>query len=290
MNTIKLKADLESFFNEDLGAADLTSEAIFAPGEQGSGTYTAKAPGIICGLPVVASGFELFDPQVEVHPHVNEGDRVEAGDDIITVHGSIRSLLSAERVLLNLLQRMSGIATMTDKAAQIVKGTRTRVTDTRKTTPGLRMFEKYAVTVGGGFNHRFGLYDAVMIKDNHIAYSGSIAKAVQKVRAKLGHTVKIEVETTCPEEVREAVQAKPDIIMFDNLTPEQILHLIPEVPEWIVTEASGGIDLSNLASYAGCGVDYISLGCLTHSVRALDISFNLVSALKGAEPQKGVIQ
>lgn len=275
-----MRQALESFFNEDIGDSDLTSETIFAAEESTSGTYTAKAPGIVCGLPVVTAGYKWFDPAVTVHPHVHEGDRVGAGERIMTVSGPVRSLLGAERVLLNLLQRMSGIATMTGKAAEIVKGQHARVCDTRKTTPGLRMFEKYAVTIGGGFNHRFGLYDAVMIKDNHIAYAGSIGKAVQKVRARVGHTVKIEVETTTIDEVREAVQAKADIIMFDNCTPEEIRKLIPEVPDGIVTEASGGIDLTNLESYADCGVDYISLGCLTHSVRALDISFNLKTAVK----------
>lgn len=275
MNTIKLRRALESFFNEDIGDKDLTSEAIFTAEAQASGGYTAKAPGIICGLPVIAAGYKVFDPDITVHLNVNEGDWVEVGDEMITVSGPVQSLLGAERVLLNLLQHMSGIATMTRKAVEILKGTKIRVCDTRKTTPGLRMFEKYAVMIGGGYNHRFGLYDAVMIKDNHIAYAGSISQAVQKAQARLGHTVKIEVETTSAEEARQAVQAKADIIMFDNCTPDEIHLMITDVPDEIVTEASGGIDLSNLAAYADCGVDYISLGCLTHSVKALDISFNL---------------
>ncbi|RYM06635.1 carboxylating nicotinate-nucleotide diphosphorylase [Sporolactobacillus sp. THM7-7] len=283
MNPIKLRQTLESFFNEDIGGADLTSETIFSPEDKASGSYIVKAPGIICGLPIVAAGYRLIDPAIEVLFHVNEGDHVDTGDEIMSVTGPVRSLLGAERVLLNLLQHMSGIATMTRRAVEILNGSQTRVCDTRKTTPGLRMLEKYAVTVGGGYNHRFGLYDAVMLKDNHIAYAGSIGRAVQKVRTNLGHAVKIEVETTSLEEVKEAVRVKADIIMFDNRSPEDIRRMINEVPEEIVTEASGGIDLSNLAAYARCGVDYISLGCLTHSVRALDISFNLK---KIPQPQK----
>lgn len=275
MNNIKLRKALESFFNEDIGDIDVTSETIFEPEDRTSGIYTAKASGIVAGLSVVSEGYRLFDPDISVRPLVGEGEWVEAGEDILAAEGPVRSLLSAERVLLNLLQRMSGIATMTSQAVEALKGTKTRVCDTRKTTPGLRMFEKYAVTVGGGFNHRRGLYDTVMIKDNHIAYAGSIGEAVKKVRSKIGHTVKVEVETTSLHEVREAVQAKADIIMFDNCSPDEICRLVQEVPEDIVTEASGGIDLPRLAAYGKTGVDYISLGCLTHSVQALDISFNL---------------
>lgn len=173
---------------------------------------------------------------------------------------------------MNLVQRMSAIATQAHKATMILAGTKTRACDTRKTTPGLRMLEKYAVRSGGAFNHRYGLYDAVMIKDNHISFAGSITKAVQTVKAKLGHTTKVEVETESADQVQEAVEAGADIIMFDNRSPEEIKQLIKLVPEHIITEASGGINLSNLALYRETGVDYISLGSLTHSVRALDIS------------------
>jgi nicotinate-nucleotide pyrophosphorylase (carboxylating) len=182
------------------------------------------------------------------------------------------ALLKGERVVLNLVQRMSAIATQANKAAQILAGTKTKPCDTRKTTPGLRMLEKYAVRSGGAFNHRFGLYDAVMIKDNHISFAGSITKAVETVKGKLGHTVKIEVETESREQVLEAVQAGADIIMFDNRTPDEIKQLVKLVPSHIITEASGGINLTNLETYRECGVDFISLGSLTHSVRALDIS------------------
>lgn len=276
MNKIKLRQALEAFYNEDIGHQDLTSDAIFAPEDMAVGTFTAKASGIICGLPVLTEGYKLFDPQIALQFHVSEGASIQSGEDLLTVRGPVRALLSAERVLLNLLQHMSGIATMTRTAVDIVGGTGTRICDTRKTTPGLRLFEKYAVRVGGGFNHRFGLYDAVMIKDNHIVRAGSISRAVQKVRNVLGHTVKIEVETTSLETVKEAVRAaKADIIMFDNCSPSEIRTYIQEVPDGIVTEISGGINLDLLKNYSGCGADYISLGCLTHSIKALDISFNV---------------
>ncbi|MTT30673.1 carboxylating nicotinate-nucleotide diphosphorylase [Terrilactibacillus sp. BCM23-1] len=275
MNTIKLNMLLQDFFNEDFGDGDLTSESIFLPNDHTSGTYTVKSSGIISGLHVVQQGYRLINPEIVITMHVNEGDFVDAGTDIITVQGPVRDLLTAERVLLNLLQRMSGIATMTHRAVQKLQGSKTRICDTRKTTPGLRMLEKYAVTCGGGFNHRTGLYDTVMLKDNHIAYSGSITQAVEKVRAKLGHTVKIEVETTCLDEVQEAAKANADIIMFDNCTPDEIRKFIQYVPSHIITEASGGIDLSTLEEYGKTGVDYISLGFLTHSYKAMDISFNI---------------
>lgn len=275
MNKIKLRQALEAFYNEDIGHQDLTSETIFASEDMAVGTFTTKAAGTICGLPVLIEGYRLLDPEITLQFHVSEGDHVQAGVDLLTVSGPVRTLLSAERVLLNLLQHMSGIATMTAAAADVMKGSGTRICDTRKTTPGLRLFEKYAVKIGGGYNHRFGLYDAVMIKDNHIVHAGSISRAVQKVRAELGHTVKIEVETTSLETVRAAVQAKADIIMFDNCSPNEIRTYVQEVPDTIVTEVSGGIDLTTLKDYAGCGADYLSLGCLTHSVKALDISFNL---------------
>ncbi|QAA21668.1 carboxylating nicotinate-nucleotide diphosphorylase [Sporolactobacillus terrae] len=275
MNKIKLRQALEAFYNEDIGHQDLTSETIFASEDMAVGTFTAKAAGIVCGFPVLIEGYRLLDPEITLHFHVSEGAHVQVGVDLLTVSGPVRTLLSAERVLLNLLQHMSGIATMTAAAAHLMKGSGTRICDTRKTTPGLRLFEKYAVKIGGGYNHRFGLYDAVMIKDNHIVHAGSIGSAVQKVRAELGHTVKIEVETTSLETVRAAVQAKADIIMFDNCSPSEICTFVQEVPDNIVTEVSGGIDLTTLKDYAGCGADYLSLGCLTHSVKALDISFNL---------------
>jgi nicotinate-nucleotide pyrophosphorylase (carboxylating) len=257
---------------EDIGECDVTSDTIFDQGEQGTLTFIAKEGGVFSGGDVIKTGFALLDEQIEVFLFVQDGEVFEEGQQLAKMTGDMASLLKGERVVLNLVQRMSGIATQAHKAAMILAGTKTRACDTRKTTPGLRMLEKYAVRSGGAFNHRYGLYDAVMIKDNHISFAGSITKAVQTVKSKLGHTTKVEVETESPQQVLEAVEAGADIIMFDNRSPEEIKQLIKLVPAHIITEASGGIHLDNLASYRETGVDYISLGSLTHSVRALDIS------------------
>lgn len=272
LNKLKLRLQLEQFFLEDIGDRDVTSETIFGDSEMGEIKFIAKANGIFCGEEVIRTGFSLLDERAEVKLNVKDGERIEIGQIFATVKGKVSSLLQGERVVLNLIQRMSGIATQTDEAVRILNSNHTKITDTRKTTPGLRMLEKYAVQCGGGVNHRFGLYDTVMIKDNHISFAGSITKAVEKSRSQLGHTVKIEVEAETKEQVQEAVAAKADIIMFDNAKPEQIKEWIGLVPEGIKTEASGGINFDNLASYSDTGVDVISLGFLTHTVKALDIS------------------
>ncbi|MFJ8255926.1 carboxylating nicotinate-nucleotide diphosphorylase [Peribacillus asahii] len=272
MNLLKLKQLLEQFFIEDIGERDVTSDTLFPVESQGTLTFLAKEAGIFSGGDVIKTGFTMLDSTIETELFVRDGESFEVGQKLAQMTGSMAALLKGERVVLNLVQRMSAIATEANKAVQILAGTKTKPCDTRKTTPGLRMLEKYAVRSGGAFNHRYGLYDAVMIKDNHISFAGSITKAVEIVKAKLGHTVKIEVETESKEQVLEAVQAAADIIMFDNRTPEEIKQFVQLVPSHIVTEVSGGITLENLALYRDCGVDMISLGCLTHSVRALDIS------------------
>lgn len=280
MNPIKLKMLLQQLFVEDLGEGDITSESIFALDNMGSGHFLVKNDGIIAGLQIIKVGYSLFDPSIEVTYHAKDGDEVKAGDVIATVNGIMLYLLSGERVILNLLQRMSGIATTTRSAVKTLDSDHTRICDTRKTTPGLRMLEKYAVRCGGGFNHRLGLYDGVMLKDNHIAFMGSIKEAVRQTREQIGHMVKIEVETESKDEVIEAVEAGVDIILFDNSTPEQIIEYLDLVPKSIITEASGGINLDNIVRYRNLGVDYISLGMLTHSVSALDISFNILGGKK----------
>lgn len=272
MNKVKLRLMLEQFFLEDIGERDVSSELIFGTEQKGEIVFIAKENGIFCGEEVIRTGFAILDSEAAVDVKVHDGDQIEKGQALAMVKGNVSSLLSGERVVLNLVQRMSGIATQTRKAVETLNNPETKIVDTRKTTPGLRMLEKYAVTVGGGYNHRFGLYDAVMIKDNHISFAGSITKAVEKARSQLGHMVKIEVEVETEDQVREAVAAKADVIMFDNRTPEEIKAWIGLVPDGIVTEASGGINLSNLASYSDTGVDVISLGFLTHTVKALDIS------------------
>jgi len=275
MNALKVRKALERFILEDIGEKDVTSQLIFPDNLRAKGTFLAKETGVFVGTAVIEQGFRLLDDSIQITLHKKDGDFVEKGEILASVEGPIASLLTAERVILNIIQRMSGIATMTRKAVLALESDHTRICDTRKTMPGLRMFDKYAVVCGGGYNHRFGLYDGVMIKDNHIAFAGSITKAVTSVKEKLGHMVKVEVETETEEQVREAIAAGADIIMFDNRTPEEVREFSKIVPSTIVTEASGGITIENLSNYGGTGVDYISLGLLTHSVKALDISFNI---------------
>jgi nicotinate-nucleotide pyrophosphorylase (carboxylating) len=281
MNLIKLRLLLEQFFIEDIGERDVTSELIFGNESMGTLVFIAKDEGVFCGKQIIDLGFRLMDENSQVTMKVKDGEKVGKGQELALITGKVSALLKAERVVLNLVQRMSGIATKTNEAVKTLDSTKTRICDTRKTTPGLRMLEKYAVRCGGGFNHRYGLYDAVMIKDNHISFAGSISKAVEAVRSNLGHMVKVEVEIETKEQLLEAIEAKADCIMFDNRTPEQIEEWIGYVPEGIATEASGGITLDTLHSYRNCGVDYISLGFLTHSVKSLDISAKVMAETKG---------
>ncbi|RBW71612.1 carboxylating nicotinate-nucleotide diphosphorylase [Bacillus taeanensis] len=280
MNKLKLQEMLQQFFREDIGDGDLTSSIIFSEKDIASGVFIAKEDGVISGMAVIQTGYHLLENNVSVKNFVSDGELVKKGDVIAEVTGPVHILLTGERVILNLLQRMSGIATLTNQTVQLLNDPHTRVCDTRKTTPGLRMLEKYAVTSGGGYNHRYGLYDGVMIKDNHIAHMGSITKAVTVVKSKLGHMVKIEVETETEAQVREAVEMGVDVIMFDNRSPEEVKQFVEIVPSHITTEASGGITLENIGQYQGTGVDYISLGMLTHSARSLDISLNLKGGSK----------
>jgi len=272
MNSIKLQDMLKQFFNEDIGDGDLSSELIFSPKEQGSFTFYAKEDGIFCGAIIIETGFHILDPSLHVNVLKHDGEHITKGDELAIIEGSLQKLLTGERVVLNLVQRMSAIATVAAKAVEQTIGTNTKIVDTRKTIPGLRMLDKYAVRTGGAFNHRSGLYDCIMLKDNHISFAGSITQAVEIARNSIGHTTKIEVEVETKEQLQEAVAAGADIIMFDNRTPEEIHEWLPLVPPHIVTEASGGILIDNLRAYAESGVQYISLGALTHSVKAFDIS------------------
>jgi nicotinate-nucleotide pyrophosphorylase (carboxylating) len=272
MNTLKLRSQLENFFIEDIGEQDITTDLIFADDTDGEIVFLAKDEGVFCGEEIIKTGFQLLNNEISTRVFVKDGQSIKYGDQLARVSGKIADLLKGERVILNLVQRMSGIATLTHKTVSTLDSGHTKVCDTRKTTPGLRMLEKYAVRCGGGFNHRFGLYDGVMIKDNHISFAGSILKAVEAIRKNAGHMVKIEVETETKDQVIEAVNAGADVIMFDNRTPDEIKELIKLVPSNIITEASGGIQLANIADYRETAVDYISLGYLTHSYKALDIS------------------
>jgi len=274
MNQLKAKKALEAFLIEDIGERDL-STSIFTSSCNGKGRFIAKSEGVFSGAFIISEIYHLLGGHVNITVEKKDGDSVKKGEVIARVEGDITALLSGERVILNLIQRMSGIATMTRQAVECLAGTHIKVCDTRKTMPGLRLFDKYAVTCGGGYNHRFGLYDAVMLKDNHIAYAGSIENAVQMIKEKIGHTVKIEIEVESKTQVEAAVKAGVDIIMLDNCQIADINDFLTLIPRTIITEASGGINLSNLSQYRYCNLDYISLGCLTHSTSALDISFKI---------------
>ncbi|RUL56389.1 MULTISPECIES: carboxylating nicotinate-nucleotide diphosphorylase [Lysinibacillus] len=272
MNKIKLQTMLQQFFNEDIGDGDLSSELLFSPTEQGLFTFYAKEDGVFCGVEIIETGFSIIDSTLKTTIFKQDGEKLAKGEKIATIEGNLRSLLTGERVVLNLVQRMSGIATNASQAVALTVGTKAKICDTRKTIPGLRMLDKYAVRSGGAFNHRSGLYDCIMLKDNHISFAGSITQAVQKAKSKIGHTVKIEVEIETKDQLVEAIEAGADIIMFDNRTPDEIHEWLPLVPAHVTTEASGGITLENLRGYAESGVQWISLGAITHSVKALDIS------------------
>lgn len=271
---------IKGFLKEDIGTGDLSAELVFGSDIKGEGYFLAKDDGIVCGTSIIDMVYSLLGSDYSIKLLKNEGDRVKKGDKIAEVKGSVAILLSGERLILNLMQLMSGIATEADRLVKALDDPTIKIVDTRKTHPGLRLFEKYAVTVGGCYNHRMGLYDGVMLKDNHIAFGGGIEKTVKSVKARLGHTVKIEVETETREQVIEAVNAGADIIMFDNRTPDEIKELVKLVPPHIITEASGGISLETIHDFKGCGVNVISLGSLTNGVKPLDISFLSREAVK----------
>ncbi|EHB8374171.1 carboxylating nicotinate-nucleotide diphosphorylase [Listeria monocytogenes] len=280
MNSILMNQAIQAFLLEDIGQHDLSAETVFPRDTMGEGVFLAKETGILCGISIPPKVYELLGGNIQFEAYKKDGDWIQKGDIIAAITAPVRTLLSGERVILNLMQRMSGIASQTNFAVKQLDDSAIRICDTRKTAPGLRAFDKYAVQTGGGFNHRNGLYDGVMLKDNHIAFSGGITSAVSTVREKLGHMVKIEVETETAEQVKEAVQAGADIIMFDNRTPEEIKQLVKLVPPHITTEISGNVTLENIHRYKGSGANYLSLGSLTHSVRAFDISFNSKGGIK----------
>ena len=260
---------------EDLGAGgDITTNATIPAETRASGRFATRAPGVIAGLDVARAAFHALDPTVAFEALVHDGDTVAAGTAIAQVSGSARALLSAERVALNFLGRMSGIATTTRRYVDAVAGTRARIVDTRKTTPLLRAFEKYAVRCGGGSNHRIGLFDAILIKDNHIVAAGGITAAVTRARAAAGHMVKLEVEVTNTAELEEALALGIDAVLLDNMTPAELAAAVRLVAGRLTTEASGGVNLDTVRSVAESGVDLISVGALTHSAPVLDIGLD----------------
>lgn len=261
---------------EDLGlAGDLTSDVVVPRSAWATAKFVARKPGRVAGLHVALSAFRMLDPEVGIAIDNDDGSDVAASTTLATVTGPARPILTAERTALNILSRMSGIATATRRAVEQTAGCKARVVCTRKTTPGLRTLEKYAVRVGGGVNHRFGLDDGVMIKDNHIVAAGGIAAAVGRARARLGHMVKIEVEVDTLDQLDELLAVGADAVLLDNMTPDQLQNAVGRIAGRMIAEASGGITLDNLRAVAESGVDIISLGWLTHSAPILDIGLDL---------------
>lgn len=267
---------LRRALDEDLGGAgDLTSESIFGEDDRTTGVVVARKPGTVAGVGLAARVFELVDRRCTVTLEVEDGVRVAAGTMLATIDGPTRAVLSAERTALNLLGRMSGIATATSELVDLVAGTGARIADTRKTTPTLRAFEKHAVRMGGGWNHRFGLYDAVMVKDNHVVAAGGIRPAVERVRARVGHTVTVEVEVDSLDQLDELLDVGADVVLLDNMDPETMREAVSRVDGRMVVEASGGITAETVRAVAGTGVDVISVGWITHSAPSLDVALDL---------------
>ena len=269
---------LDLGIEEDINTGDITTESIIPATTHGVATMTAKQDGVISGLDIVKMVYDRFQSDVVFTPYFKDGDRVKKGDVILKIEATYPTLLRGERLSLNIFQRMCGIATETAKYVKELEGTHTELLDTRKTAPGLRVLDKMAVKHGGGTNHRMGLYDMAMIKDNHIKMAGGIAKAVEQVRARIAQGIKIEVETTNIDEVHQAIAAGADIIMLDNMDTQamtEAVKIINAANKGIKTEASGNMSIPRLKEVAATGVDYISVGALTHTVKGMDISMNI---------------
>ena len=269
---------LDLGIEEDINTGDITTESIIPATMNGVATMTAKQDGVISGLDIVKMVYDRFQSDVVFTPYFKDGDRVKKGDVILKIEATYPTLLRGERLSLNIFQRMCGIATETAKYVKELEGTHTELLDTRKPAPGLRVLDKMAVKHGGGTNHRMGLYDMAMIKDNHIKMAGGIAKAVEQVRARIAQGIKIEVETTNLDEVHQAIAAGADIIMLDNMDTQamtEAVKIINAANKGIKTEASGNMSIPRLKEVAATGVDYISVGALTHTVKGMDISMNI---------------
>lgn len=267
---------IEMAFNEDVGTGDITTLATIPEGRTAKGKFIAKEDGVLCGMNVVKAVFKHMSDEIIVDAKFNDGDYVSVGDTIAYVKGPAIGVLTSERIALNFMQRLSGIATRTKKTVDTVAEYKARIIDTRKTTPGLRVFEKYAVATGGGGNHRFNLADGILIKDNHIKAAGGITAAVNAAKQNAPHTLKIEVEVETMDEVSEAIEAGADIIMLDNMDNEMMTKAVEFIAGRALTEASGNMGDKDLVAAAATGVDFISIGALTHTVRALDISLKFV--------------
>ena len=280
--TMKMQADqlIRIALQEDITSEDVSTNAVMRSAVKGTVDLIAKEDGIIAGLDVYARVFQILDEKTEVHFNFKDGDAVKKGNLLATVNGDIRVLLSGERVALNYLQRMSGIATYTSQVAKLLEGSKVTLLDTRKTTPNCRVFEKYAVRVGGGCNHRYNLSDGVLLKDNHIGAAGSVAKAVAMAKEYAPFVRKIEIEVETMDQVKEAVEAGADIIMLDNMTPEMMKEAVNFIDGRAQTECSGNITKENIQKILETGVDFVSSGALTHSAPILDISMKNLHAVE----------
>lgn len=276
LNTIYVDDIIKTALLEDINYIDTTTDYLIDEAQEDSAKFLAKSDGVLCGIEVALRVFEILQPsgfKAEVYKH--DGDRLKKGDIIAEIHGKTRTILKGERTALNLIQHMSGIATAANKAVEIVKGTNASIADTRKTLPGLRPLQKYAVTVGGGRNHRYNLSDAAMLKDNHVDAGGGISNAVAKLKSKLGHMTKVELEVRNLDELKQALDAGVDVIMLDNMTPDMMKEAVRITDGKALLEASGNITDDTLRAVAETGVDIISMGALTHSVKAFDISLKI---------------
>jgi len=275
MDTFLLDPILQAFLREDLEHGDITTEAIFGPQDRAQASFVARHPMTVVGMTTVAARvFSLLDVTVSCTGPMADGSRVKAGTELLTISGATRTLLRGERVALNLVQRLCGIATLTTAFVDQIAGTRARIVDTRKTTPGLRLLEKYAVRASGGHNHRYSLSDGVLIKDNHIAACGSITEAVRRVRLKVPHTINVEVETDTLAQVEECLTCGVGVIMLDNMDLATMRQAVAMINGRALVEASGGVNLQTVRGIAETGVDIISVGALTHSARACDIGMD----------------
>ncbi len=272
-----IKPVIDYALNEDIGNGDITTNSLIPVGLQSRATMIAKSSGIIAGLQVAEYIFRCLDPDIHWKTFISDGDSIKEGELILEISGSYRALLTGERLALNFMQRLSGIATMTSKCVHELDGMTTQILDTRKTVPGLRILDKYAVLMGGGTNHRIGLYDMVLIKDNHIKIAGGITSAVSQIKKNVPPNIQVEVEVTNLEEVKEALNAGVDIIMLDNMSTQTMAESVKIINGQAKVEASGNMTLSRLREVAATGVDFISIGALTHSVMAFDISMNIES-------------
>jgi nicotinate-nucleotide pyrophosphorylase (carboxylating) len=280
LNKDQLKKILEIAIKEDIGDGDHSSLACIPKRKKGTSRLIVKEPGIIAGIEEAGTIFGMIDPDLKTKIYIRDGSKVENGDAVFPVTGKIRSILQAERLVLNVMQRMSGIATQTNIYTKQLKGFKTKILDTRKTTPGLRIIEKKAVRLGGGVNHRMGLYDMIMIKDNHIDFAGGISQAIRKTLKylqKINKTLPVEIETRNLEEVNEVMETGGvDRIMLDNFTIEETKEAVSLINGMFETESSGSISIENIRDYAECGVDYISIGALTHQIKSLDMSLKAI--------------